>query len=146
MSKLYAKSNPVVNVVQTTKVENYETINEVVADDNYSTNEVTTNKKWIDGKTIYRKVINFGALPNNSSKGVNHNISNLERYVNYMAIAYVTATPTSARPLSYPADPSSANNTTTMQVILGGTQVIIGTGLDRTNQSAYIILEYTKTS
>jgi len=29
------------------------------AADTYSTSEVAINKRWIDGKTIYRKVVNF---------------------------------------------------------------------------------------
>ena len=34
----------------------------------YSTNEVNTGAKWIDGSAIYKKTINTGALPNNGSK------------------------------------------------------------------------------
>ena len=37
---------------------------------NYSTSEVNTNTTWIDGKTIYQITLNFGTLPNNSSKNV----------------------------------------------------------------------------
>ena len=34
----------------------------------YSTTEINTGMKWIDGKPIYRKVVDFGSLPNNTYK------------------------------------------------------------------------------
>ena len=43
----------------------------------YSTAEVDTGRKWIDGKTIYKKTINFGALPNNTTKSVAHGITGI---------------------------------------------------------------------
>ena len=71
----------------------------------YSTNELVIGK-WIDGKPLYRKVLSFGALPNNSTKSVAHNISNLKRIVKLEGFAgssqnlggitlpHATATPT----------------------------------------------------
>ena len=47
----------------------------------YSTSEVKTNATWIDGKPIYKKTIDFGALPNNNNKKVPHGISNLDRII-----------------------------------------------------------------
>lgn len=44
--------------------------------------------KWIDGKTIYRKTINTGQLPNGTQKLVAHNISNLSRTVKVEGWAY----------------------------------------------------------
>jgi hypothetical protein len=35
---------------------------------NYSTSEVATGETWIDGKPIYRKIIDCGALPNATTK------------------------------------------------------------------------------
>ena len=46
----------------------------------YSTNEVLTSERWTNGKPIYKKTINFGALPNNTTKTVAHNVSNMETY------------------------------------------------------------------
>lgn len=43
----------------------------------YSLDEQDTGLKWIDGKPIYQKTINFGALPNRTTKSVNHSISNV---------------------------------------------------------------------
>ena len=47
----------------------------------YSTSEVKTNATWIDGKKIYKKTIDFGALPNATNKAVAHGISNLDRII-----------------------------------------------------------------
>lgn len=54
---------------------------------NYSTTEVDTGKTWIDGKTIYRKVINFGAFPTGANKQVAHNITNLDKVIDIKCIA-----------------------------------------------------------
>ena len=54
-------------------------IDDEVDHNHYSTDEVETGMYWIDGKPIYRKVINCGALPNNAAKDTAHNIQNLER-------------------------------------------------------------------
>lgn len=41
----------------------------------FLTTETDTGEKWIDGRTIYRKVISFGTLPNNNIKNVAHGIT-----------------------------------------------------------------------
>ena len=47
----------------------------------YSALELDTGKTWIDGKRIYRKVINFGAPPNTTSKAVAHGITGLDKII-----------------------------------------------------------------
>ena len=54
--------------------------------DKYSTTEQVIGT-WIDGKPIYRKVINFGSLPNAESKSVAHNIANIDFIVNVWGMA-----------------------------------------------------------
>lgn len=44
---------------------------------NYSSNEQIVGK-WIDGKTLYRKVITFNYFPNNTQRVVPHYITNLQ--------------------------------------------------------------------
>ena len=56
---------------------------------NYSTSETIVGK-WIDGKTLYRKVIDTGALPNATTKSVAHNISNVSRFVKLYGYAYTS--------------------------------------------------------
>lgn len=47
----------------------------------YSTSEVDTGAKWIDGKAIFVKTIDFGVLPNATVKNVPHGISGLGRLI-----------------------------------------------------------------
>lgn len=53
----------------------------------YSQNEIDTGKIWIDGKKIYRKVIDCGALPNASTKIVLTNIENANEITDLTIIA-----------------------------------------------------------
>lgn len=54
---------------------------------NYSTNEQATPYKWINGKTIYKKTIDTGQLPDNGTSTTLHGISNLEYVVKFEATA-----------------------------------------------------------
>lgn len=105
---------------------------------NYSTSEVNTGMKWIDGKTIYRKVVDFGALPNASSKTVNHGISGLSEVIFASAIVCVSNTWT---PLNY-ATQDGLQYVNFFRV--EPTVVMIRTGVDRSTSKAKIIIEYTK--
>lgn len=108
---------------------------------NYSTTEALTGGTWIDGKVIYRKVINYGAMPNNSSKTVAHGISNLQRMIDISAIM---GTSSAWRLLPYSPPDSLANS---VQISSDGGNVWTQTGSSAwTTYSAYIILEYTKTT
>lgn len=113
--------------------------------DEYSTTETKTNKVWIDGKPIYRKVINFGALPNNTTKSVAHNISNMETVVSANLIGYYNL--------------SQGGNCVVMPYIgsdfahsvgfyLNGTYVYCksGTSLSASYPNSYATIEYTKTT
>ena len=57
-------------------------------EDEYSTTEVKTNKVWIDGRPIYRKVVDTGALPNSTTKTVAHGLTNVREVVSIAGIAY----------------------------------------------------------
>ena len=85
----------------------------------YSTNELVIGK-WIDGKPLYRKVISFGALPNNSTKSVAHNISNLKRIVKLegfagssQSLGGITLPHATATPTALYADTTNINVKTT---------------------------------
>lgn len=54
----------------------------------YSLTEQDTGLKWIDGKAIYQKTIDFGSMPVNSEKDVAHGISNLAFVVDMEFIVY----------------------------------------------------------
>ena len=107
---------------------------------NYSTSESDTGMKWVDNKPIYRKVVNFGALPNAGMKRVNHNIANLDKVINiggyvkfpsgyYVGVQFVDVV----------GGFSSSWYTT-----VGPTDVVIATGADRSGFTAVVVIEYTK--
>ena len=106
--------------------------------DSYSTNEMETNAKWIDGKTIYKKTINFGALPDATTKSVAHGISNIGYIVKLEGITFNS---TRWLPLSL-ASPATVS--TNIMLSADSTNVTIITGIDRTSDSAYVTLYYTK--
>jgi hypothetical protein len=106
----------------------------------YSTTE-TRIGTWIDGKPIYRKIINFGALPNASEKTVSHNIANLKDIIKLSAISKSTNVYFHI-PLS-----SSASLSANIYILATNTDITIGAGADRTIfTQTYVIIEYTKTT
>ncbi len=108
----------------------------------YSTEEQAVGT-WIDGKTIYRKVINFGALPNATRKDVAHNISNLEQFTKIEGIATRQDDTkfTQSLPLVYRDIERNYNTPLGVDV----QAVSIQTNEDRSMFNGYVILEYTKT-
>lgn len=106
----------------------------------YSTSEVDTGARWIDGSAIYKKTINLGALPNSTSKDVAHNISNLGFVVDIQA----TASNGTYRIII----PATATSDASHQIALNvtGTDVNIVAGDDRSAYSGYVTLYYTKSS
>ena len=106
---------------------------------NYSTSEVATGYTYIDGKTIYRKTINFGALPNNTTKSVAHGIT----LQNVMDIQGIT-TNGSGLFLKFPhGSTSSMGNQIT--ITINGANIDVVTGTDRTAFiTTYITIFYTK--
>lgn len=106
----------------------------------YSTSEVNTGAKWIDGSTIYKKTINFGALPNAASKTVAHQISNVSRFIK-VEQSITNNGGTGALVLS---SGQASNNDFNFYVT--DTNVGITTSGDRSTCNAYITLYYTKSS
>lgn len=105
---------------------------------NYSTSEVDTGFTWVDGKTIYKKTINFGTLPNNTSTNVAHGVTGVSAFISNSGYAVSSTT---FLPLPYAAT-AAANS---IQLAVSGNNINIQTGTDRTGFSAYVTLFYTKT-
>lgn len=96
---------------------------------------------WIDNRTLYRKIINTGSLPNNADKNVAHGISNLRRVVKLYGYAFRSSDSTTI-PLPYV---TAAEWMVVLAVY--GANIRITTMADRTNYTeSYVIVEYTKTS
>ncbi len=105
----------------------------------YSTNEIQTGI-WTNGKPLYRKVIECGALPNNANKDVVHNIQNLGITTRCNGMAVRTS---DSRALTIP------DSTPNTEIGCGvtNTNVYITTHNDRsTFNYSFLILEYTKTT
>lgn len=108
-------------------------------EDIYSTNEMVIGT-WVDGKPLYRKVIDIGALPNNTTKYVNHNISNVDIITNYYGVCK------SSNNIHFKLPYTSVTTTGSIQVYCTNTQIVVQTDADRSGYSGFTIIEYTKTT
>ena len=97
--------------------------------------------KWIDGSNIYEKTVNFGALPNTTTKSVDAGISNLKRLIDIRGYAYNGSTCLMIPRLAI----SNENAQITLDLYSGNIQ--IQTGVDRSAYTeCYITLRYTKSA
>lgn len=105
----------------------------------YSMTEQNTGRLWIDGKAIYRKVVNLGSLPNATPGSVAHGIANLSTVVSLSGFA---TNGTNFLPL-----PLARYNNFASQIGLyvDKTNVVVEPGIDRTDYTGYVVIEYTKT-
>lgn len=109
----------------------------------YSTSEVDTGAKWIDGSPIYKKTVNFGALPNATYKEVAHNISNLARTIKVEGWAWRSDVQWTY-PISFASPSSSAY---CIGCVITPTTIRVETGSDRTGLTeSYFTIYYTKSS
>lgn len=107
----------------------------------YSTSE-TICGIW-SNKTLYRKVLSIGSLPNTATKSTSHSISNLDEIVHLSGIA-VRSSDKDALPLPYVT--FNANNSGGMVLNANSTYASVTTSTDRSAYDGYIVIEYTKTS
>ncbi len=108
----------------------------------YSTSEVLTAERWIDGKPVYRKVVSMGALPNATAKSIAHGISNLDEHLDLSGVAF-HANGDARIPLPY-----VSTSTSTIQMHMSKTNVIVTNRIDMsaTYAKSYAIIYYTKTT
>ena len=114
--------------------------------DIYSTSERVIGT-WIDGSILYEKTIDFGALPANTTKNVNHSILNLDIVTQIIATA--TRPASQGTYASIPV-PSTHWETVGNQNEITITDTYITIRNHNANASAftkvYVTLKYTKTS
>lgn len=123
--------------VATNYVEHKEFSNKQI----YSTNEQRIGT-WIDGKPLYRKVINFGALPNTTSKSVAHGISNIDYIVDIRSTAALPGGDTMKLDVS-----DKDGLKFSVHISANNTNITVLTGSDRSVFTrCYVTLEYTKTT
>lgn len=113
--------------------------------DIYSTDEVKTNKVWIDGKSIYRKTFTTTNLPSNATTTLG-SISNLDTIIDINGIIplepdtstkqYITLNHIRSSSLNWAIAPMVTNND--VQIMRGSFGTVSGT--------VYVTVEYTKTT
>lgn len=109
----------------------------------YSTTEINTGAKWIDGSAIYKKTVDCGALPDTTTKHVAHNISNLSRVISVEGWAYKTQNDP-AFPIPY-ASPTAVNSVGIS--VTPSNNIAITAGSDRSSWTeSYVTIRYTKSS
>ena len=108
---------------------------------NFSTSEQAIGK-WIDGKTIYQKTINCGALPNATSKSVSTGLSNVKT-IDFFGYAYQPANG-AIQPINR-AETTTGNGAIVINVKNNGASVEIYCSTDRSGfTECYVTLQYTK--
>lgn len=97
--------------------------------------------QWIDGKPLYQKTIDFGALPNNTTKSVNHNIQNIDYVVNLFGAAYRSSDGV------VNTLPCYNRNIYGAELVSNSTSIMVTTFADRSTFSeSYVTIQYTKTT
>lgn len=110
-----------------------------IPEDIYSTSEIKTNKIWIDGKSIYRKVINVGVV---STSAIDTGITNFERITQM----YGTAKLENSYWIELGVNGAVASGVyCNMNLNNDGTQLTL-TKSNNTINNCIVIIEYTKTS
>lgn len=116
--------------------------------DSYSTSEVNTGQTWINGKTIYRKVIKYtptetiGATGQQTNIDIAHNITNMEQCINCILF--------NNNHYRFPIISGTSSLTSGTEVLsvhpTSGIRLRIINDTWSTNNTFYFILEYTKTN
>lgn len=104
----------------------------------YSTTEQIIGT-WIDGKPIYRKVINVNSLPEATRTTITLDIN----YNKIITIRGMASNGTTHIPIPW-ADENNISNV--MKCFVQENNLMIDTGSDRTNYGAFFVVEYTKTT
>ena len=105
----------------------------------YSQNEIDTGKIWIDGKKIYRKVINCGVIQNGTLNTIPTNIMNMEKVVKITAMATSKAYKLTTQ-IPYT---SAGGKKKTIYIQNNNIYIYIDT-VEETYDECFAILEYTK--
>jgi len=122
------------------EIDGYVVANRDKTNINYSLTEQDTGLKWIDGKTIYQKTIDLGALPNETTKSVEHGIINMDCVVDF----YGVIKNTSGAYLNLPYVHDRANQPQISANIDLTYVNIVGRERDSSMYSGYMTILYTK--
>ena len=112
----------------------------------YSTNEQVNGQRWYDTpqsyKTVYRKRVDIGALPNNTTKNTAHGITLSATSEITRLYGVATDPSTTFIPLPY-VDMSGSNHH--IQLSMDGTNVILKSDYDYSGfTKSYVIIEFVQ--
>lgn len=105
----------------------------------YSTTETAVGK-W-NNNDLYRKIVNIGSLPNNSSAGIDSGITNLGDVVSMRGYAK-----DSASIINLPYASPTSNDSISMWYDIANNKIFVNTKNDKSNFTGYVVIEYTKVS
>jgi hypothetical protein len=115
------------------------------ADENdYSTNEHIVGT-WIDGKPVYQKTVNCGVLPDDSTKRIDHNISNLKAVLKLSGFTYNGT----GGFILIPTYSAQGSNDDPIRLALNNTVIVITTNKTYAisySNDVYVTVQYTKTT
>lgn len=126
------------NLATENKTSIVNSINELKNAEIYSTEEVKTNKIWINGKPIYRKVFNRG----NNISSFNHNIANVD-------LIWIDSTHSIRKHQSgnvFNLIGGTNDSSIKLGIYVNNTEVNINNVGALSPSEIYITLEYTKTT
>lgn len=108
----------------------------------YSTDEVDTGSKWIDGKTIYRKVVEFTAITNGKANDMAIGASGtIDTIVGYRGMGYKTG---KTYYWSIPHYDTRSQYTIMIELVMGDAPLVrITPGSGRDLAYAFVVVEYT---
>lgn len=118
----------------------------------YSTTEQVVGE-WLDGKPLYQRTFYISALPNNSEQQFPIDLSNVDNIADIRGICKRNNDAV-VRPLPYIYGLGHSGSTSTtyleigiwLQLVDGSWKVIVNTGSNRSDHSAYVTIQYTKTT
>ncbi|MCB1173613.1 MAG: hypothetical protein KDK39_08615 [Leptospiraceae bacterium] len=131
------------DVVSASKInENFASLKTAIESINpaYNTSEVVTDQVWIDGKPIYRKVVNTGALPNNTTNNIAHGITGMSNVIRIYGFAKTAAS--QYIPMPYPT--SSGGGSLTLDADTTNINIFTNSAGFIGYTTSYVVLEYTK--
>ena len=108
---------------------------------NYSTEEQVVGT-WIDGSTLYQKTFDCGAMPNSTYKYVETGLSNV-LVVNMFGVSVNTSDETNTLPSS---NFGTINYDRGLAYKYTNNTISLYAGYNRSNEKAYVTLQYTKTT
>lgn len=104
--------------------------------DIYDEREVLTNK-MLFGSPVYRRIVNFGPLPNATSSSVAHGVSDFARL---FSIGGWAKQPGGYIPLPHPSTVTNGN----ISLSATDTKIFIATLIDYSSWDGFVVFEYTK--